>query len=498
MSGSGQLETKFQTPLFQREVSRLGPLSVWVKFCQGVSALPGQHKDWAFSTLLLLYYSQVLGLPASYASIVLAISLIVDAFTDPMVGAYSDNLRSRLGRRHPLMMVSILPVCGAIYALFAPPQDSDELLLGVWMLVCTLCVRIGFTFYAVPWGAIAAELSQDYSERTSIVAYRMMIGGLGGVLFIFAIYSAFPASATFENGLFDPQNYQTFALVIAGLMFVWMTFSTLSTLNQVQYLPQPVGTAETTSVLDMMQRVAQAMGNKNFRTLFIATLIFGGVAGTGQVFDTYMNTFFWDFGPEDLRWFSFAFLGMAASFITIGPLQRRFEKRDIMRTSLLVMTLLQVLKVGLRFADLLPANDDPLLLPILVLHACVMGYCYFVMLMMFASMMADVVDEQEQRNGLRQEGIFSGGITFSAKATSSLGLVLGGFLLEHVISFPAGMEPGQVGHDVLVNMAIVDGIIVPALNIIPLVLISRYTLTQQHVMDIQSELRTRAVDHTTS
>ena len=466
-------------------------MSFWVKFCQGVSALPGQHKDWAFNTLLLLYYSQILGLPASYASMVLAISLVVDAITDPMVGAYSDNLRSRLGRRHPLMLASIFPVCAAIYALFAPPSAMSQSSLSVWMLVCTLLVRVSFTLFAVPWGAIAAELSEDYRERTSIIAYRMMIGGLGGVAFVFAIYSAFPASAAFDNGLFDPQNYRTFALTIAILMFVWMSFSTFTTLNQVRYLPQPTSAASTTSILDMLHRVGQAMGNKNFRTLFLATLIAGGVAGTGLVFDTYMNTFFWDFGPEDLRWFALSFVGMVASFVTIGALQRRFEKRDIMRTSLLVMTLLQILKVGLRFADLLPANDDPLLLPILVLHACAMAYCYFVMLMMFASMMADVVDEQELRNGLRQEGVFSGGITFSGKATTGLGLVLGGFLLEYVVSFPVGMEPGEVGRDVLVNMAILDGIIVPALNIIPLLMISRYNLTQQRLIEIQAELHAR-------
>lgn len=467
-------------------------MSVWVKFCQGVSALPGQHKDWAFNTLLLLYYSQVLGLPATYASVILAISLVVDAVTDPLVGAFSDNLRTRLGRRHPLMFVSILPVCIAMYALFAPPGGLQETALSLWMLMCTLLTRISFTLFAVPWGAIAAELSEDYRERTSIIAYRMMIGGLGGVIFISAIYSAFPASAAFENGLFDPGNYQKFALLISGLMFLWMSFATLSTLDQVKYLPQPTAAIETISLTDMLRRVASALRNRNFRLLFIATLIAGGVAGTGQVFDTYMNTFFWGFEPNDLRWFSLAFLGMAISFVTIGPLQQRFEKRDIMRTSLIIMTLLQMLKVALRFGDVLPDNDDPLLLQILVLHACLMGYCYFVMLMMFASMMADVVDEQELTHGLRQEGVFSGGITFSAKATTGLGLVLGGVLLEQVIRFPTGMTPGQVDDVILTNMAVLDGLVVPALNVVPFLMISRYTLNQKRLIEIQEKLRARA------
>ena len=92
---------------FQRAEQRVGKVPFLTKFAQGFSALPGQHKEWAFNTLLLLYYSQVLGLPASTASIVLAISLVFDAISDPMAGAFSDSYRSRFGRRHALMLMSI-------------------------------------------------------------------------------------------------------------------------------------------------------------------------------------------------------------------------------------------------------------------------------------------------------------------------------------------------------------------------------------------------------
>ena len=53
--------------------------------------------------LLLLYYNQVLGLPAAWVSGALAIAVLVDAFWDPMIGFFSDRLRTRWGRRHPLM-----------------------------------------------------------------------------------------------------------------------------------------------------------------------------------------------------------------------------------------------------------------------------------------------------------------------------------------------------------------------------------------------------------
>lgn len=482
----GRVQTKFM-----RAAHRSGKVPLWTKFAQGFSALPGQHKEWAFNTLLLLYYSQVLGLPASAASIVIAISLVFDAISDPMAGAISDSYRSKFGRRHALMLMSIIPSCGAMYALFAPPDNLSTAALAVWLLVSTITLRVSFSFFAVPWGAIAAELSEDYDERTVIIAYRMLIGLIGGGLFIFFIYGVFPASEGFENGLFDSRNYQPFALIISALMFVWMTFSTVATLDQVKYLPQPASEVPAIAPREMLLRIIEALKNTYFRVLFIATLVASAVLGTGQVFDTYMNTFFWGFGPTELKWFSLAILGMLLTILTIQPLQARFEKRDLVLFAIVCVSVLQVLKVSLRFAGWLPDNGDPLLLQILVLHALVTGYFVSLTLMMFASMMADIADHQELQNGLRQEGIFSGGIAFSGKVTTGFGLILGGLLLDLVIVFPTGLQPGEVAQDVLVRMAIIDGIIMPALNVIPFALLLKYKLNRASVNEIQSQLNAR-------
>ncbi len=474
-----------------RAEHRAGKVPLWTKFAQGFSALPGQHKEWAFNTLLLLYYSQVLGLPASAASIVIAISLVFDAISDPMAGAISDSYRSKFGRRHALMLMSIIPSCGAMYSLFAPPDHLSTTALAAWLLVSTITLRVSFSFFAVPWGAIAAELSEDYDERTVIIAYRMLIGLIGGGLFIFFIYGVFPASDNFENGLFDTRNYQPFALIISALMFVWMTLSTVATLDQVKYLPQPASEVPTIAPREMLIRVIEALKNTYFRVLFIATLVASAVLGTGQVFDTYMNTFFWGFGPTELKWFSVAILGMLLTILTIQPLQARFEKRDLVLFAIVTVSVLQVLKVSLRFAGWLPENGDPLLLQILVFHALVTGYFVSLTLMMFASMMADIADHQELQNGLRQEGIFSGGIAFSGKVTTGFGLILGGLLLDLVIVFPTGLQPGEVAQDVLVRMAIIDGIIMPALNAIPFALLLKYKLDRASVNEIQSQLNAR-------
>jgi GPH family glycoside/pentoside/hexuronide:cation symporter len=476
---------------FQRAEQRVGKVPFWTKFTQGFSALPGGHKDFAFNTLLLLFYSQVLGLPASIVSIVLAISLAFDAVSDPMAGAFSDSFRSRLGRRHPLMLMAILPSCLAIYALFVPPENLGTAALAAWLLVSTVILRVSFSFFAVPWGAIAAELSEDYNERTEIIAYRMLIGLVGGGIFIWFIYGAFPASEQYENGLFNPRNYQPFALIVSALMCVWMTFSTVATIDQIKYLPQPSGEVPKIAPKEMLIRIIGALKNTYFRVLFIATLVASAVISTGQVFDTYMNTFFWGFGPAELKWFSLAILGMLLTILSIRPLQARFEKRDLVLVSIVSISVLQVLKVSLRFVGWLPENGDPLLLQILVLHALFTGYFVSLTLMMFASMMADIADHQELQNGLRQEGVFSGGITFSGKVTNGFGLILGGLLLDLVIVFPTGLQPGEVAQDVLIRMAVIDGIIMPALNLIPFLLLLKYKLNRAAVQEIQMQLNAR-------
>ena len=479
------------TAKFNRSQRRVGHVPFWIKFAQGFSALPGQHKEWAFNTLLLLYYSQILGMSATLAAGVSAISLVFDAISDPMAGAISDSFRSRrLGRRHPLMLASIIPSCVSIFALFSPPQDLSEYYLAAWMLACTITLRVSFSFFAVPWGAIAAELSEDYAERTIIIAFRMMIGVLGAGLFgSFAYLVLFPES---ESGLFNPTHYAPFAATISGLMFFWMTFSTLATMNQVKYLPQPSDAVPKIALWDMLVRTAEALKNNYFRTLFIATLIASAVIGTGQVFDVYMNTFFWGFGTGDLSLLLWGgIFGMVSSIVTIKPLQTRFEKRDLILFALSFITVLQILKVSLRFAGWLPENGDALLLQIFIFQTMLMGYCGSLFLMMYASMMADIADDQELKNGLRQEGIFSGGITFAGKVTSGFGLILGGLLLDLVIIFPKGLEPGQVAQDVLTRMAVIDGIIMPALNIIPFLLLLKYKLNRAAVQEIQMQLNAR-------
>ncbi len=477
---------------YTREAVREGKVPVSTKIYQGFGGIANSHKDFAFGTFLLLYYSQILGVSASLVSVVIAISLFIDAITDPVVGSISDNYKSRLGRRHPFMLGAALPFGITMYFLFAPPSGlSDVFLLG-WLLFFTLSTRLAFTFFIVPWNAIAAEFSSDYVERTSIITYRYMVGWTGGVLFaLFAWTYLFPNTEEYPAGQLNPEYYPVFGLVVCCLVITWSLISSLGTRKEIRYLLQPIAPTPRFSFRRTIDEVKLALQNANFRRLFLLFLMFSGLAGVGGVFDIFMNTYFWEFTSAELRWFALSAIGAICSFISVPLLQRKIDKHILLQYFLALFMLGAILKVCFRFWGIWPDNGDPMLLYLLIVHAIIQIYLITTCGIMVGSLIADLMDEQELETGRRQEGVFSSAISFSSKATSSVGLIIGGVLLDFVIIFPKQAQIGAVDNDILFRLAVTDGVVVPLLFFIPIYLMSTMTMTRARLKEIQAVLEIR-------
>src|SRR5262245_33193393 len=87
-----------------------GRTSLWTRTAYGVGSGALGVKDNGFSFFLMIFYSQVIGLDARLVGLALTVALVVDAFVDPLVGYWSDNVRSRFGRRHPFLYASAVPL----------------------------------------------------------------------------------------------------------------------------------------------------------------------------------------------------------------------------------------------------------------------------------------------------------------------------------------------------------------------------------------------------
>ena len=202
------------------------------------------------------------------------------------------------------------------------------------------------------------------------------------------------------------------------LIATWMVITTMTTLSQIPYLTQPTQTLPRARLSALISQTIGVLRNRNFRIVSLACLFTAAIAGTGQVFDVYMNLYFWEFSSRDIRWFALAAVGAAAAFVAIGPLQKRFEKQQIITVAAILIMVLGMIKVGFRFAGFWPDNGDPLLLPLLVSHASFLSFAGAIPIIMYASMIPDVVHENEFSTGLRQKVVFSAGIAFAGKSTT--------------------------------------------------------------------------------
>ena len=137
------------------------PLGRWNRLAFGLGAVAPGVASVGFEFFLLIYYSQVVGLDARLVGLAILTALVCDAISDPIVGYWSDNFRSRWGRRHPMMYASAIPVALSFFLLWSPPEGASQSVLFWYLLVLAVTVRTALTFYRTPSSALTPELTND-------------------------------------------------------------------------------------------------------------------------------------------------------------------------------------------------------------------------------------------------------------------------------------------------------------------------------------------------
>src|SRR5580658_3049869 len=140
----------------------LGALGIY-----GTGALVENFTTFAIGGLLFFYLNEVCGLAGGLAGTAIGLTLIVDAFVDPLVGSISDNSHSPRGRRHPFMIASILPLVILFGMLFSMPHGLKGWPLFWYALAILFSLRVALSFFTVPYMALGAELTDDYAERST-------------------------------------------------------------------------------------------------------------------------------------------------------------------------------------------------------------------------------------------------------------------------------------------------------------------------------------------
>lgn len=467
-------------------IRKAGKLPWRTKLVYGVGTVAFGIKDNGFNVLLMIYYNQVVGLPAAWVGLAIMIAMVADAVLDPIVGQWSDSFRSKWGRRHPFMYASVIPVGLLYFFLWSPPDGASDTMLFAYLLLLTSGTRIAIGVYEIPSTALLAEFTQDYHERTVLVAYRFFFGVVGGILMgVFVLSAIFSDDPAAPGGLLDPSGYLKYAAIAAPLMAISILVSTLGTHSRISTLVAPPPPPKEPLIQTLRNMFATLFHRTNAPLLLGS--IFGSMSGgLSAALNIYIQTYFWQLSSNQIALLtSSGLLGVVLAFVVVLPLSKLFGKKWTTLTLYFITMLAIVAPVALRLMGLFPTNENPALVPLLFGFTVLATMAVIAAAILTASMVADVTDQIQLKTGRQSEGLIFSATTFVNKTVSGMGILVSGLLLT-VVGFPEDAKPGAVDLSTINQLAIVFALSIAGFVTMALIIMSFYPVSRadhQHAVD---------------
>jgi GPH family glycoside/pentoside/hexuronide:cation symporter len=447
-----------------------------VKLGNGFGSIAYGVKDNGFASLLLPLYNLVLGLDAPIIGLILLIALFMDAIIDPLVGYWSDKTHSRWGKRHPWMYGSILPMAFAWIMLWHPPQLEQQWLYG-YLLLFAFLMRAAVSCYEIPALSVVPALTSDYDERTSLTRWRFVFGWAGGLVMLTLAFGFYLVpSEKYPVGQLNLDGYQLYGwtgavlMILATSVSAWSTHSRLAHPDSAPPTHLPLG--------QTLRKIGKTLSNKAFLVL-LGSSVFAFV-NQGLTFSItfYLLSYYWEMPQTGFIAYSATlFVGVVGSFLVVGLLQKRMEKRTGAVAAGILALCFGLSPYLLRFAGLFPANGDALLIPILFTVITISNAFSVASMMLAQSMASDIVEASQEQTGERSEGIFFSAYFFVQKCATGVGLFLTGQIIG-AAGLPAQATPGQVGQGILDDLAFYFLIALTFFAVASIYFISRFPISR--------------------
>lgn len=466
-------------------------LPMKTKLAFGVGSAAESLALYSVSSFALIFYNQVLGLPAGWVTLALSASLFLDAISDPLVGSLSDRTRSRFGRRHLYMYFAPIPVALSLFAIFAPPKGLGDTGLLIWLGAAVILLRQAMTFFHTPHLAFGGELSPHYTERSKVMAYNSFFLWVGGALTTFlALRLFFRATPEFPRGVLNPEPYTSFALAISVAAAAILFSSAWFTRDRIPFLPKPKDDAPGFSPMEFVRDVSKALRNVNYVWLLIAYFFLAMMLGLREGMRMYVYTFYWELTSDQISLFILgSFVGYATAFLAAPRMHGRIDKKRTIIGAVAIYTVIPPIPLFLGIAGVL-TPQTPGLLAILIAFAAVQYAAISVLSISVMSALADIADQNELRFGHRQEGVLYSTRALAAKMDQAIGTALVGVVLAF-IAFPEKATPGSISPETLTNLAWADSAFAALPGIFAIFFYAKYGINRASYEETRAALAAR-------
>lgn len=455
-------------------------IGFWTKLAFGAGDLGAAITANISVFFLLLFFTNVAGLPVGLAGSILMIGKIWDAVNDPIVGVLSDRTQSRWGRRYPWMIFGAIPFGILFFLQWIVPNFGEWGLFWYYVAIGIL-FNIAYTAVNLPYTALTPELTQDYNERTSLNSFRFAFS-LGG-----SIASLIVAQIIFAR-ISDPYHrYMILGAICAVVSVVsvfWCVWGTRDRVFAVQQQNPPIEDSVSVPVLEQFRI---AFSNRPF--LFVIGIYLCSwlaVQLTASILPYFVVNCM-KLPEETFPQAAIAVQGTALVMLFFwNRMSDRYGKKAVY---FMGMSLWIIAQAGLFF---LPSQEIIWMYILAVLAGFGVSTAYLIPW----SMVPDVIELDELKTGQRREGIFYGFMVLLQK----IGLAIGLFLVGIALDFAGFLEqvPGDTLPDqppsALFAIRITIGPLPTAFLIAGLVLAYFYPITREVHAEILLKLQERKLN----
>lgn len=413
----------------------------------------------------LMFYTDVLGIGAGAAGLILLGARVLDAFIDPLAGILSDKTTTRWGKYRPWVVTTAVPLA-AVFALSYLSPDWGERAKVAWAAGTYALLMALYSFNNTPYSSLGGVMTDEGRERTSVAQVRFVAATLATIVVQVA---TLPMVRLFNS----PKTGWAVTIGIYAFFAAVMLIVSGVTAKE-RIAPPPT---QKTSLADDMKSV---FSSAPWRAMFALTLfLFVTLALWGSASAYYFK---YVVGEQTLDFSLFNAVGQGVTFVAVvtlpGVLSARFGKKATFITCLALTALFTALFY------VVPTTSKVGLLAMCALKSL----AYAPTIPLLWAMMGDVADWAEWTSGRRATGFVFAGIVFALKAGLGLGGALCGWLLG-----AAGFDPEATaqGPAAISAIRLAVSLVPGALFGIGCAALAFYPITKTKEIEMQLALRER-------
>ena len=431
-----------------------------------------------FGAYLMIFYTDVFGLPAAVVGTMFLITRIWDSAFDPIVGVVADRTHSRWGKFRPYLLWLAVPF-GIIGILtFVTPDWSPTGKLIYAYVTYSLMMMI-YSAINVPYASLLGVMSPNPKERNTLSTYRMTFAYIGSYIALLLFMPLVNFFSGNSKELADQQTGWTMAVVVIAILCIVLFFGCFAWTKE---RVKPI--KETQNPLK--EDLKDLFKNKPWWILLgagVAALVFNSIRDGATVY--YFKYFVVEEDYATVSFFGMSFvlsglylaLGQAANIIGViaaAPVSNRIGKRNTYMWAMIIATVLSVIFYWFDKEDLIW----------MFVFQALISVCAGSIFPLLWSMYADCADYSELKTGNRATGLIFSSSSMSQKFGWAIGTAVTGWLLGFF-----GFQANAVQSEEAISGIKMFLSFLPAIGtILSVVFISMYPLTENKMKDITTEL----------